>query len=463
MAGAGGIGGAGGSATGGAPVSGAGGMSGSGGAGGVAGIGGAFGTGGGPVGGVGGLAGAVGSGGAAGTSGASGTAGGASGAAGGLAGAGGSSGGATGPGGTGVGGMAGAAGGSAGGAAGSAPVTCGGPLGWGSAVFAVQSPDGSVVAIASRSSHLEVRRWADGGLISNLSNSLNGVSAVAFSADGSLLASSDATGVKIWRVADGSLQNQIQLAGLAGVSKLALSQAGDVVAGGSVNGSLQVWRASNAGATAQLVFNSLLGGTTVSPDGTQVVAYNPTSGKVAHVTAWSSASGSIVWDQSWGTIQGTVVGRVAYSLDGTMVAAPTNGQGVVVLNAATGAVISFIGSAVDPWAFSSDGTAVAGTTRVATSSSPVPAILRITNPTGAVARSYTVPDGGTLLSVGFGPSLAIRTVDKASAAFGFAENGSSAQAVPAFLDSERPPGRHFSGRASCRDGGQYPVRRLERR
>jgi len=118
------------------------------------------------------------------------------------------------------------------------------------------SPDGTTLASGSTDDIVRLWRVSDGTLLNNLAGHTDDVISVSISPDGTMLASgsTDDT-VRLWRVSDGSLINS-----LAGhrreVHSVALSPDGTTLASASEDGTVRLWRVSDG----HLV-NSLVGHT----------------------------------------------------------------------------------------------------------------------------------------------------------------------------------------------------------
>jgi WD40 repeat protein len=148
------------------------------------------------------------------------------------------------------------------------------------------SPDGSLIASGSADYTIKLWRVSDGALVRTLTWHTDTVTSVAFSPDGSLIASGSADyTIKLWRVSDGAL-----VATLTGhtssVASVAFSPDGSLIASGSGDRNIRLWRVSD-GALVQTYDQETAGVLSIqfSPNGqlfrygrsdtTVVVARNP--------------------------------------------------------------------------------------------------------------------------------------------------------------------------------------------
>jgi len=155
----------------------------------------------------------------------------------------------------------------------------------------------------------------------------SGVTAVAFSPDGTVLASGYADGaVRLWDVATGQVHGPVLLAGsgaAGAVNAVAFSPDGTLLAGGYGDGMVRLWNP----ATGQPSGSSLLAGSAVnavafSPDGTLLASADANGA----VQVWNPATGQ----PSGSSLQaGSAVNAVAFSRDGTL--ASGGADGVVLL------------------------------------------------------------------------------------------------------------------------------------
>ncbi len=152
----------------------------------------------------------------------------------------------------------------------------------------VVSSDGALVAMAGRRNEVEIRDTRDGARVSSLRGSTDFVSTLAFDARHDLLAAgSFDKAVRVWRVADGHLVHTFE--GHTGrVGGVALSPDGKLVASASEDGTARIWRV----ATGALVHVLHVGDATVNsvsfgPGGRSVLA----SGGDGVARIWSTGSG----------------------------------------------------------------------------------------------------------------------------------------------------------------------------
>jgi WD40 repeat protein len=107
------------------------------------------------------------------------------------------------------------------------------------------SPDGSLLASGGGYGDATIKLWrvSDGALVRTLTGHTAEVRSVSFSPDGRLLASGswDYT-IKLWRVSDGALVRTLTPTGL--VRSVAFSPDGRLLASGS-GGATELWRVSD--------------------------------------------------------------------------------------------------------------------------------------------------------------------------------------------------------------------------
>jgi WD40 repeat protein len=191
---------------------------------------------------------------------------------------------------------------------------------------------------------------------SSTNSHASNVTAIAFSPDGSLLASAslDCT-IRVW-----STTNWANLQTLSGhtngVASVAFSPDGQKIVSGSIDGTVEIWNWSSGACLLTIAAHALpVTATVFSPDGTRVISGSDDD----TVRIWSASNGSAVLTLGG---QRDYVGSVAFSPDGTLCASAGGDQTIQVRNAISGTLVTTLPGHTDfvsAIAFSADSSVLA--------------------------------------------------------------------------------------------------------
>ncbi len=221
------------------------------------------------------------------------------------------------------------------------------------------SPDGSTLASGGMDETIKLWNVSPGSEIRTLAGHSNRVYSVAFSPDGTTLASGswDNT-IKIWNVSDGSLIHT--LTGHSDiVYSVAYSPDGSTVASGSNDNTIKLWNLSDGSEIRTLTGNiSRVYSVAFSPDGTTLASG---SGFGDIIKLWNVSDGSEIRTLSSGYSH--AVYSVVFSPDGSILASGSGNSTIKLWNVSDGSQIRTLSSGysfeVNSVVFSPDGSTLA--------------------------------------------------------------------------------------------------------
>lgn len=267
------------------------------------------------------------------------------------------------------------------------------------------SPDGTLLASASADDTIRLWEAENGKLVREWNTRQEAVNDVAFSPDGTLLASAgeDRT-IRVWDVESGAPVGQALEGHGAKASAVAFSPDGKLLASSAADRTIRIWDV----ASRVLLYSPL----PTIDEGAMNLRFSP-DGKTL---AMGSTSGDVgLWDVASGTQRveipnGTRLTSIAYSPNGKFLAVTNNAFAIRLMDATTGQFVGepFVGHTDIPRsvAFSPDGKILASasedrTIRLWDVASRAPLGEPLRGHTDAVYSIAFHPNGRTLASAGY--------------------------------------------------------------
>jgi WD40 repeat protein len=274
------------------------------------------------------------------------------------------------------------------------------------------SPDGSL--IASMGARQEIKIWdaRSRALMRTLLGADESSSSVIFSPDGNTLAAAYVTQVVLWNVTSG--ERLATLSGQAvgttvgynlGVGQICFSPDGKYLAAANIDGAPTIWDLATNRKEMSLVAEMLPPkGIDYNPDGKSLA----TGGDEGVVRVWDAQRGTELFSMNLGGI----IHRVSFSPDGNYLAAASEDGSIKVWNARTGEIVATPPrqSGMYDVAFLADGRLATagqdGTTRIWDSVSGQQ-LLVLAGPTSTVISVAGSPDGKQVATGAYDGSLRI--------------------------------------------------------
>jgi WD40 repeat protein len=223
------------------------------------------------------------------------------------------------------------------------------------------SPDGTLIATASRDRTAVIWNVATGREVRRLKGHSDWVRVVQFSPDGSLVATASRDGsAMLWDTASGLRRASFRVSGRAGVTSVACSPDGTCVAATSADGTTRVWgtaRGTRPGANAFPPARAR--------QAANAVAFSPNR---PHIAVASEDGTARILDIATKKVRAVLKGHsgeirgVAFSPDGTLIATGSNDTTARLWDADTGAHLGTMNAhraQVTAVAFAPDGTRIA--------------------------------------------------------------------------------------------------------